>query len=152
MTSSMSSSDTTRRRVIGAALGAGALGVLTACGGSDAEAGGPDAPDTAPGTTAESSAAAAALVATSEVPVNGGVVLEAEKIVVTQPTEGTFKAYTAVCTHNSCTVASVEDGIISCPCHGSQFRAADGSVANGPATRPLKEIPVTVEGSDVVRA
>jgi Rieske Fe-S protein len=86
------------------------------------------------------------------VPVNGGVILDAKKIVVTQPTEGTFKAFTAVCTHQACLVGSVKDGVISCPCHGSAYSAADGSVQNGPATRPLKEFPVTVQDGEVVEA
>jgi nitrite reductase/ring-hydroxylating ferredoxin subunit len=86
------------------------------------------------------------------VPVNGGVILDAKKIVVTQPTAGTFKAFTAVCTHEACLVGSVKDGVISCPCHGSAYSAADGSVQNGPATRPLKEFSVTVQDGEVVEA
>jgi len=44
----------------------------------------------------------------------------------------------------------VKKNVISCPCHGSAFSAEDGSVENGPASRPLREIPVTVEGDQVV--
>ena len=80
------------------------------------------------------------------------MILEGKRIVVTQPTEGDFKAFTAVCTHQSCLVSSVKDGTISCPCHGSAYSAADGSVKNGPATRALREIAVTVEGGEVVEA
>ena len=71
---------------------------------------------------------------------------------VTQPTKGEFKAFTAVCTHMSCLVSGVQDNRISCACHGSAYRAQDGSVINPPAPRGLKEIPVTVEGDQVVRA
>jgi len=129
--------------------------LLAACGGGDAATDGDaPAPDGAGSSGGESSGAAAggALVATADVPVGGGVILEAEKVVVTQPTEGMFKAFTATCTHQSCTVASVKADRISCACHGSAFSAKDGSVLGGPATRPLEEIAVMVEGDQVIQA
>src|SRR5215207_11545228 len=65
---------------------------------------------------------------------------------------GNFVAYSAVCTHQACTVA-YKDGKLACPCHGSVFDPADGaSVVTGPAQRPLPEIPVKSEGGEVVRA
>jgi nitrite reductase/ring-hydroxylating ferredoxin subunit len=65
---------------------------------------------------------------------------------------GDFVAYSAVCTHQACTVA-YQDGELACPCHGSVFDPADGAaVVTGPATRPLPEIPVKVQGGEVVRA
>ena len=143
-----------RRQVLGLAVAAGAgLPLLSACGGSADKAtttGGTSGGSGSPTSGSSSSKAAGPLVATSKVPVNGGVILDAKKIVVTQPTEGTFKAFTAVCTHQACLVGSVKDGVISCPCHGSAYSAVDGSVQNGPATRPLKEFPVTVQDGEVV--
>jgi cytochrome b6-f complex iron-sulfur subunit len=66
--------------------------------------------------------------------------------------DGDFVAYSAVCTHQGCTVA-YKDGNLACPCHGSVFDPADGAaVVAGPAPRPLPEIPVKVEGGEVVRA
>lgn len=65
---------------------------------------------------------------------------------------GDFVAYSAVCTHQQCTVA-YKNGQLACPCHGSIFDAANGgAVTNGPANRPLPEIPVKVEGGNVVKA
>src|SRR5215217_5387018 len=65
---------------------------------------------------------------------------------------GDFVAYSAVCTHQGCTVAYKEDNLV-CPCHGSTFDPADGAaVVAGPATRPLPEIPVKVQGGEVVQA
>ena len=76
-------------------------------------------------------------VATSEVPVGGGVILDDADYVITQPTAGEFKAFSKICTHQRCPVGSVEDGTINCPCHGSKYSIEDGSVVNPPAPDPL---------------
>jgi len=139
-----------RRQVLvtGGVLAAAAA-VTAACGSSTSgpasslAAGTPGPPD------ASSPATGGVTVATSAVPVGGGTILADRKIVVTQPQAGTYKAFTAVCTHQGCTVASVANGIITCPCHGSQFSAADGSVQGGPAPAPLASIPVTVSGTTI---
>ena len=145
-----------RRRLLnGVAVLGVAAPVLAACGSDDAPSGSTTEPD-AEGSPTEnqepSGGGGAELVAATEVPVGGGVVLDSEKVVVTQPAEGEFKAFTAVCTHQGCVVATVEDNNINCPCHGSQFSAEDGSVVTGPATGPLTEIEVQVKGGSVVRA
>jgi Rieske Fe-S protein len=151
----------TRRGVLRVAGLSGASAVLlAACGGDDEGSAGTSSDDTASDKagdkaadeTPEGKGPGTGLVAVADVPVGGGVILESERIVITQPTEGDIKAFTAVCTHQACTVASVKDDRISCPCHGSAYSAADGSVLNGPASRPLKSIPVTVEGDQVVTA
>ena len=148
-----------RRTVLRAISVSGAAAVLlAACGGGDETAGSGTGDASTPadgdgpgGGESSGAAAGGALVATADVPVGGGVILEAEKVVVTQPTEGMFKAFTATCTHQSCTVSSVKADRINCACHGSAFSARDGSVLGGPATRPLKEIAVMVEGDQVVQ-
>ena len=68
---------------------------------------------------------------------------------MTQPETGKFRAFSAACTHQGCTVADVRNGTINCPCHGSAFKIADGSVANGPATRALRAINIAVDGTDI---
>ncbi|QNK81701.1 Rieske (2Fe-2S) protein [Nakamurella sp. PAMC28650] len=106
----------------------------------------------APTSAAAVSGAAAAengLGSAAAVKVGGGVIFEAAKIVVTQPTAGSYKAFTAVCTHQGCIVASVANGAITCPCHGSSYSIKDGSVINGPATAPLAEAKVTVSGGTI---
>ncbi|WP_308404129.1 Rieske (2Fe-2S) protein [Streptomyces sp. SKN60] len=95
---------------------------------------------------------AAALASTNDIPVGGGKILAEEGIVLTQPEPGQYKAFSAVCTHAGCTVATVESGTINCPCHGSKFRLADGTVAKGPATRPLAQTPIAVTGTTITRA
>jgi Rieske Fe-S protein len=89
---------------------------------------------------------------TSDIPVGGGKIFKDEKVVVTQPKKGDFKAFSAVCTHQGCTVGSVSDGIIECPCHHSKYRVADGSVAGGPAPKPLPAKEITVKGNSITLA
>ena len=141
----------TRRNVVLGAGVVGMAGVLAACGGGGSTTGS-DGGDSsaAPGSSAGGSDTG--LVKTSQVPVGNGVILEAQKVVVVQPTAGDFKAFSAVCTHMACTVATIKNGTISCPCHGSTYSAKDGSVTGGPAPRPLKSIAVKVDGDEIVRA
>ncbi|HEX2290477.1 MAG TPA: Rieske (2Fe-2S) protein, partial [Pseudonocardiaceae bacterium] len=104
----------------------------------------PSAPDAPPAGPAGES-----LASTSDIPVGGGEVFADQNVVVTQPEAGTFKAFSAVCTHQGCTVSKVASGTIDCSCHGSKFAIADGSVVNGPASRPLEERQVTVSGDTI---
>jgi Rieske Fe-S protein len=65
---------------------------------------------------------------------------------------GNFVAYSAICTHQGCTVA-YQGGQLACPCHGSVFDPANGgAVVTGPAPTPLPEIPVKVQGGEVTKA
>jgi Rieske Fe-S protein len=89
-------------------------------------------------------------VKTADVPVGGGVVENATGVVVVQPTSGEFKAYSAICPHQGCTVDQISAGEIHCPCHGSTFRVSDGAVLQGPATQGLLVLTTTVKGDSVV--
>jgi Rieske Fe-S protein len=104
----------------------------------------PPASHPPPTTSASAAPNGERLASTSDIPVGGGKVFAGDKVVVTQPTPGTFKAFSAICTHRGCTVNKVADGTIDCPCHGSKYAIADGSVVNGPAQRSLAERAVTV--------
>src|SRR4051794_10602363 len=89
-------------------------------------------------------------VPTSDIEVGGGSIFTDEKVVVTQPTEGEFKAFSAVCTHQGCLVASVSDGTINCDCHGSKFSIETGEPdADSPAKSPLGEVKITVTGDEI---
>ena len=92
------------------------------------------------------------LAKTTDIPVGGGKILTDKKIVITEPQSGTFKAFTAVCTHQGCIVDSVSGGTINCPCHGSKFSIANGSVVNGPAPSPLAPVSIEVQGTSIVQA
>ena len=149
----------TRRRFTATATAGLTLPVLAACGsddggtGSDTSAAEPSDTSSSPagggGAGGAGGSAGAVLASTSDVPVGGCAVFESEKVVVTQPTEGEFKAFSSTCTHQGCAVSSSSDGEIPCNCHGSRFSLEDGSVLNGPATAPLSEVAITVEGDDI---
>lgn len=142
--------------------GAGAL--LTACGATSTSAPAAAGAQTASSTptsstpTADPSASESTgsatsgttLGPTSDVPVGGGVVYPGPKIVVTQPSAGEYKAFSAVCTHQGCLVAGVSDGEIVCNCHGSHYSITDGSVISGPAPSALPTEQLEVSGSDLV--
>lgn len=71
--------------------------------------------------------------------------------VVARPTASTAVCFSAICTHAGCTVAA-NGAQLDCPCHGSRYNALTGAVLNGPATRPLAEIPVKVANGEVLTA
>ncbi|MET9295072.1 Rieske (2Fe-2S) protein [Streptomyces sp. NPDC003077] len=80
----------------------------------------------------------------SGIPQGGGKVFKDRKVVVTQPESGQFKAFSAICRHQGCVVGDVSGGTINCPCHGSKYAIADGSVRHGPATQGLPSARVHV--------
>lgn len=140
-----------QKAILGAGLGLIAT-ALAACTtyGKKPEAAGTAATSTAeatPGTGAPGPAPAEAIAKTADVPVGSGVIVD--EVVVTQPSAGVFKGFSSTCTHAGCAVNEVAGGTINCPCHGSKFNL-DGTVANGPATRPLDAQAVTVQGDSIV--
>ncbi|HEY9334856.1 MAG TPA: Rieske (2Fe-2S) protein [Kribbella sp.] len=153
-----------RCAAMAALVGAGAP-ILAACGGSDDASGGGTTPSASgsssapnasasPSGSASSSAPAsggAVLGPASDVPVGGGAVFKDAKVVVTQPTAGQYKGFSAVCTHQGNPIGSVEDGQIVCPFHNSHFSITDGSPVSGPAQTALPAVNVKVEGSNIVQ-
>ena len=152
-----------------AALAGASAPILAACGGSDNASGGSgsssapatgtsSAPTSAPTSTAPSSSAPAStsggtvLGPVSDVPVGGGKVFSDAKVVVTQPTAGQFKGFSAICTHQGNPVGSVQGGQIVCPFHNSHFNITDGSPVSGPAQSPLPAVNVAVQGSNIVQS
>jgi Rieske Fe-S protein len=90
------------------------------------------------------------LGAASDIPVGGGKIYTAAKVVVTQPARGQYKAFSAVCTHVGCIMSEVANGTIDCPCHGGQFKITNGAVVAGPPPSPLPARPVKVVNGQVV--
>src|SRR6516164_6926396 len=137
------------RRTVLACAGAACATVLAGCSRYNSNNGGVAGSQPAPAST---SAAPAALASTSDVPVGGGKILAAQKIVLTQPQSGEFHGFSAVCTHAGCIVGTVSGGTINCPCHGSRFSITNGSVVNGPAPSPLPPVGIKVQGTSIVQA
>ena len=90
------------------------------------------------------------LGAASDIPVGGGKIYKAAKVVVTQPARDQYKAFSAVCTHVGCIMSEVADGTIDCPCHGGQFKITNGAVVAGPPPSPLPARQVKVVNGQVV--
>lgn len=88
---------------------------------------------------------------TSDVPEGSGKIFTAQGVVVTNPTAGSFAAFSTTCPHQGCAVASVKGAVMVCPCHGSTF-TLDGSVTAGPATTGLTALEVTVVGDQITLA
>jgi Rieske Fe-S protein len=133
-----------RQVLVGGGVIVAAAAATAACGSS-----GPSNSDAAPGPVDSAPAGSGASIPTADIPVGGGEILTDQKVVITQPTAGTFKAFTAVCTHRGCVVASIVDAMIVCPCHGSTFSISDGSVTGGPAPAPLAPASITVSGDTI---
>ncbi|MPZ25435.1 MAG: Rieske 2Fe-2S domain-containing protein [Micromonosporaceae bacterium] len=158
-------SGASRRAWLAGAGAIGATAVLAACGtnnespgtppGADGNGSEPGPDDTGGGDTGGDQEP---LTSADEVEVGGGVILASESVVVTQPTAGTFKGFSAACTHEGCTVSSIRDGIIHCACHGSQYSIEDGSVLQAapgltPQTQnPLPTVEILEDGGSIVRA
>jgi Rieske Fe-S protein len=145
-----------RRQALCGIIALGVLGpvALAACS-KEEKFGQPSSGSSADTGSSPSAGGGNALAQTSQVPVGGGVVVTAsdgKQIVLVQPAAGQFKAYNASCTHQGVTVAAPQGGTMTCPQHGSQFSAADGSATKGPATAPLKAVNVTVSGDSIVLA
>lgn len=153
---------------LGAALGVGAAGasVLAACGGSGGSGGGNGGGDS--GSADETSAQGRGSTSGERVERGQAIAKETgvkpnsalpftdaesgDPAVLVHLDSGDFVAYSAVCTHQQCTVA-YRDGQLACPCHGSVFDPANGgAVVTPPAREPLPEIPVEVRGGEVLRA
>ena len=154
----------TRRGVLAGVGLVGLAGAVSACGsggsssssagtnaGAPPATGAASAPSSASGAGGGSTAGAqgSALATTSEIPVGSGKIFTSEKIVVTQPNSGDFKAFSAVCTHMGCIVSTISNGTIDCPCHGSQYSISTGAVVGGPAPSPLPAQAIKVTGSNI---
>ena len=153
----MSQQHLTRRRALGTAGAGVGLVALAACGSDETatDTSTPSAPtgsaagDSSSAPSTDSGSSADAIATTSDVPEGGGTIVKDAEVVITQPTAGEFKCFSAVCTHQGCLVTEVTE-TIDCACHFSKFSITDGSVVSGPASAPLAEQAITVDGDSIV--
>ena len=141
------SPEISRRTVLAAsATGAGAL-ALVACSSPSGSGSGSG------GGTTPSAAAGEKVIALADVPVGGCTPAKVggADAIVSRPTATTVACFSAICTHQGCTVQP-NGHELDCPCHGSRYNAFTGAVLNGPAPSPLPKIAVQVQGADVVTA
>jgi len=138
-------------------------GAMPTSGAMSSPGGGMSSPGAMASTSAPAAAAPAAaaptksakltgtvLGAASEIPVGGGKIYTAAKVVVTQPSRGQYRAFSAVCTHVGCIMSEVANGTIDCPCHGGQFKITTGAVVAGPPPSPLPKKQIKLVNGMVV--
>ena len=92
--------------------------------------------------------APSAEVAATQVPVGSAVIVD--NIIIAQPTEGQFVAYSTRCPHQGSPITQVDGDTVRCPSHGSVFNIATGEPVSGPATTSMTTVPVREEGSNVI--
>lgn len=141
----------TRRALV--SIGGASAGVvlLAACtpGGAQGASGSGGSGDSG-GSGGSGGGSGSTKVSLASIPVGGAVsaTLAGKPIVVSQPSAGQVVAFSAVCTHQGCTVAP-QGKEFDCPCHGSRFDATTGDVLNGPARDPLPKLKAQVSGDSV---
>jgi len=137
----------TRRTLLAAgAAGAGAAALAACSSGSSGSSGS--------GGSSSGQPAGRKLVALADVPVGGAAAVklpDGTPGVVARPSSSEARCFSAICTHQGCTVA-VNGKELDCPCHGSRFNALTGAVLSGLAPRALDKVPVAVKAGEVVTA
>jgi Rieske Fe-S protein len=70
-------------------------------------------------------------------------------VIVSRPTASTVACFSAICTHQGCTVRPQGNKAV-CPCHGSVYNALTGQVLQPPAPAPLPKVAVKVKNGEIV--
>jgi Rieske Fe-S protein len=131
----------TRRTVLAGAAGVCSAALLAACAA--------EVPPDGPVAGRPKASPAENLGGARDIPVSGGKIFRDQAVVVTQPSPGEYRAFSATCTHKGCIVAAVEHNIISCNCHNAKYSATDGAVEGGPATKPLPALAIRLDGDTI---
>lgn len=137
----MSGLPTPRRTVLKGAALAGAAGLGVAACSTESKLGHAQTPTpTAPVDLGDAAA----------VPVGGAKLYREQRLVVSCPAKGEYKAFSAQCTHAGCVLDKLEANEGNCPCHGSRFDVTTGKALKGPATAPLPAVPVKLKDGKLV--
>ena len=142
---------TSRRAFLerGAVLGATGLATVGLAGCTDQIRNRADAPSHHVGGTPTQTLPADQL----PVGTSASVEVEGRTLLLRREAEDVVHAFSAVCTHQGCTVAAVTESgqdVFACPCHGSHFAVDTGVPFGGPASKPLTEFTAAVDGDWVV--
>ncbi len=76
------------------------------------------------------------------------VTVSGNPVLITRTSKG-FKAFSAKCTHQGCTIPAPVNGTSTCPCHRAQFNATTGAATHGPASKSLAKKTATVSAGYV---
>jgi len=132
-----------RRAALGSMAAAGTL-ALASCSSAEVS--------TTPTASAPATSGEVLLGLVSEVPVGGGTKFAVDKtltVLVTQTKAGSFKGFSATCTHAGCIVSGVENSEIACGCHGARFDPESGMPIAGPAKSALGKITLEIRGEEI---
>ena len=161
----------TSRRAVLTGTGAGlVVAVTAACGKDDfvEPAGGysiPPAPGDNPNPGADptlpdsedvkkeaESADSEALASLDDIPIGAAISVKSpdgKPLIISHPRKGRVDAFSAICTHQGCTVKP-KGKSLDCPCHGAKFDYATGEVTNGPAEKPLAAFEIHMKGRNIM--
>jgi nitrite reductase/ring-hydroxylating ferredoxin subunit len=150
-----------RRTALTAIAGTSAAFTLAACAAEPELAATTPPSSTAPETTSDpestaeptTEAAAAQPVGTvSDVPVGGATrfLVAGTPIIITQPSEGEFRGFVAICTHAGAAINGMRENDLYCGSHGSRFDTETGEVIEGPARNALGKVEVQVSGDELL--
>jgi Rieske Fe-S protein len=74
-----------------------------------------------------------------------------DQCLLARTAEDSYVAYSQKCTHLSCAVYySAKENRLECPCHEGYFSIRDGSVLQGPPTRPLPRVVLERKGGELI--
>lgn len=90
------------------------------------------------------------LGAADAVPVGGAKLYREQRLLVSCPAEGQYRAFSAQCTHAGCVLDKIVANEGNCPCHGSRFDVTTGKALLGPATVPLPEVQIKAENGNLI--
>jgi len=142
----MDNSKTSRREFCAHAISLVTVAsLIEGCGGKGNPAGpggGGNVPQlpTIAGTAAGSTVIVSNVSGTALANVGSAALVQAggNNILVLQASQGSFNAFTAVCTHEQNIINGFQNNTFVCPAHGSQFNTS-GAVVQGPATQRLRQ-------------
>lgn len=148
----------TRRLILGSSALLGGTALITGCEGTSSPAPATGIPSPA-ASAPEPSGAGLPVLPAAELPVGSRRSVKLTDpdsgreptVLVYRSTEQDVVAYSNECPHQGCAVSGDSPGEeFRCPCHGSRFALADGSVLAGPARTGLTRYAAIIRDGQVL--